>query len=77
MKLLRVLDSSGDRVLRFDDTEVTVAARAEAESLFVCMLVGGSAAFKVHRADGKPDEKVTDFSELESQTIVVPRMVGG
>jgi len=29
----------------------------------------------LNRADGKPDEKVTEFSTLE--TILVPRVVGG
>jgi Ser/Thr protein kinase RdoA (MazF antagonist) len=77
MKTLRVLDSSGDRVLRFDDAEATARSRAEAESLFLQMLASGSTAFKVNRADGKPDEKVTDFPQLENETILVPRVVGG
>jgi len=41
------------------------------------MLAGGSLAFKVNRAGGRPDEKATDFSALEDETIVVPRIVGG
>jgi len=41
------------------------------------MLSHGATAFKVNRGDGKPDEKVTDFSALENETIVVPRVVGG
>lgn len=77
MKTLRVLDSSGDRVLKFDDTEASVAARREAQALFERMLAGGSTAFKVNRGDGKPDEKTTDFSALENETIIVPRVVGG
>ena len=40
------------------------------------MLAAGSTAFKVNRGDGRPDEKVTDFSALENETIVVPRVVG-
>ena len=77
MKILRVLDSSGDRVVRFDDGEAIKEACAQAEALFTRMLASGSTAFKVNRGNGKPDEKVSDFSALEDETIVVPRIVGG
>ena len=77
MKILRVLDSSGDRVIVFDGTQDTAAARAEAEALFARLLSSGSTAFKVNRGDGRPDERVTDFSALEDETIVGPRLVGG
>ena len=75
MKVLRVLDSSGDRVLTFDDTRAS--ERAEAQELFERLLAKDFTAFKVNRAQGRPDEKVTEFSNLENETIVVPRMVGG
>lgn len=77
MKVLRILDSSGDRVILFDDTHAESQARAEAQALFSRMLAGGGTAFKVNRGDGKPDERVRDFSALEEETIVVPRVVGG
>ena len=77
MKILRVLNSSGDRVFRFDDNEATTQARADAHARFQRMLSGGAVAFKVNRSDGRPDEKVSDFSQVENETIVVPRMVGG
>jgi hypothetical protein len=77
MKILRVLDSSGDRVIVFDGTQETAAARAEAQALFERLLSAGSTAFKVNRGGGSPDERVTDFSALEDETIVVPRLVGG
>jgi hypothetical protein len=77
MKILRLLDSSGDRVIAFDDTEATASARAQAQALFERLLAAGSTAFKVNRGEGKPDEKATDFSALENETIVVPRVVGG
>jgi hypothetical protein len=77
MKTLRILDSSGDKAIAFDDTEATARARAEARALFERMLAAGSIAFKVNRANGLPDEKVTQFSALENDTIVIPRMVGG
>jgi hypothetical protein len=77
MKTVRVLDSSGDRVVEFDDTRAMAQSRAQAEALFNRMLASGSTAFKVNRGHGKPDEKVTEFSKLENETIVVPRVVGG
>jgi hypothetical protein len=77
MKILRILDSSGDRVITFDDTKATALARAQAQALFERMLASGSTAFKVNRGAGKPDEKASDFSTLENETIVVPRVVGG
>jgi len=77
MKILRVLDSSGDRVIAFDDTEATALARAQAQALFERLLAGGSTAFKVNRGEGKSDEKATSFSALENETIVVPRIAGG
>jgi hypothetical protein len=77
MKMLRVLDSSGDRVITFDDSEATALARAEAQAVFDRMLALGSTAFKVNRGEGKPDEKATTFSTLENETILVPRIVGG
>jgi len=77
MKTLRVLDSSGDRIMEFDDTAALAESREQAKALFERLLTGGSTAFKVNRGDGKPDEKVTDFAVLENETIVVPRVVGG
>jgi hypothetical protein len=77
MKLLRILDSSWDRVIHFDDTEGEAQARAQAQALFTRMLASGSTAFKVNRGEGRSDEKVNDFSALDQETIIVPRIVGG
>jgi hypothetical protein len=77
MKVLRKLDSSGDTVIEFDETAATEAARKEAEALFERARQQGGAAFKVHRANGLPDERATDFGTLENETILVPRIVGG
>jgi hypothetical protein len=41
------------------------------------MLASGAVAFKVNRSEGKPDEKVSNFSDLEDETVIVPRIVGG
>ena len=77
MKMLRVLDSSGDRAISFDNSQENAGARAAAQDLFDRLLANGSVAFKVHRTNGRPDEKVTEFSALENETIVVPRVMGG
>ena len=76
MKVLRVLDSSGDRVLMFDDTEASAQARAEDTELFERLLANGFHSLQ-GASGGKPDEKVNRFSNLENETIVVPRIVGG
>jgi hypothetical protein len=77
MKVIRFLDSSGDRTVVFDDSEVLAEARAEAQRLFERSLASGAAAFNVNRGGGKPDEKVTNFSAVEDETVVVPRIVAG
>ncbi|MBI3530417.1 MAG: hypothetical protein HY067_20930 [Betaproteobacteria bacterium] len=77
MKILRFLDSSGDREIGFDDSEEMAEARAEAQRLFESSLAAGAVAFGVNRAGGKTDQKVSDFSALEDETVVVPRIVGG
>lgn len=77
MHTLRFLDSSGDRVIEFDDNLATEGARREAQALFERMLASGAVAFKVNRGEGAVDEKVTDFNALEDETVVIPRVVGG
>lgn len=77
MHTLRILDSSGDRVIEFDESNMTQSARREARALFERMLASGAVAFKVNRGAGAVDEKVTDFNALENETIVIPRVVGG
>jgi len=75
MKTLRLLDSSGDTAIPFDHTDATAPARAEAQALFERALAQGAVAFKVH--PGQPAERVTEFSALEEETILVPCLVGG
>ena len=77
MKTLRILDSSGDSVITFDTRDAASGARKEAQALFRRLLASGAVAFKVNRGEGKPDEKVTDFAELEDETVIVPRIIGG
>jgi hypothetical protein len=40
-------------------------------------MASGAVAFGVNRSGGEPDRKVGDFSALENETVVVPRVVGG
>lgn len=77
MKVLRFLDSSGDREVFFDDSEAMSQARAEAQRLFERSLAAGAVAFSVNRTGGKSDQKVTNFSAVEDETVVVPRIVAG
>ena len=77
MKKLRLLDSSGDTVIEFDETEATVKARDEARALFERLKEKGAAVFAVNRAEGKPDARVTNFNDLENENVIVPRIVGG
>ncbi len=76
-KIVRFLDSSGDREISFDDSEAMAEARAEAQRLFESSLAAGAAAFGVNRAGDAPDRKINDFSSIEDETVVVPRIVGG
>ena len=73
MKTLSVMDSSGDTRIEFDET--TEAATAEAKALFERITGQGGAVFAVNREGG--DKRVKDFSELESNNVAVPRIVGG
>jgi len=77
MKTLRFLDSSGDLELKFDDSEAMKEARDEARRLFERARMGGAIAFSVNRTGGRADQKVDDFSAVENETVVVPRIVGG
>jgi len=78
MKTLIHMDSSGDTRIQFDDTEATEKAKAEAKALFerITQREGG-AAFKLNAVPGQADEKITDFSQVDGETVLVPRVVGG
>ena len=77
MKKLRVMDSSGDTVIEFDETEATTKATEEAKALFERLTAKGAVAFAINRGGAEPDKKVTNFNELEADNIIVPRIVGG
>lgn len=73
MKTLRVMDSTGDSMVKFEDESST----AEARALFERMTGKGAAVFAVNRGDGQADKRVKDFDALESENIIVPAITGG
>lgn len=77
MKTLRVLDSSGDTVIEFDET--TKEAEAKAKEIFDGWMAKHRTAFSTKRPDGKPDQKITSFDQIENgaETILVPAIVAG
>lgn len=77
MKKLRVIDSSGDTVVEFDEAEANAMATEEAKALFERVIAKGAAAFSVNRGGAEPDKRVTNFNDLEAENIIVPRIVGG
>lgn len=74
-KVLRVMDSSGDRPVEFDLADD--ASTAEARALFERVTRGGAAVFAVNRDGDAPDKRVRNFNELESENVVVPALIGG
>ncbi len=78
MKRIRVMDSSGDSVVEFDETlAMKDAAYTEADALFERLTGKGAAVFAVNRGEGVADKRVRHFDELESENVVVPVIVGG
>lgn len=76
MKTLRVMDSTGDTVIQFDEAKAKSTATKEAKALFDRLSARG-AVFAVNRGKGIDDKRVTNFNELEADNIAVPRIVGG
>ena len=79
MKTLRVLDASGDTVIEFDETEATAEAMTKAKAVFDGWMKKKLPAFLTKRSNGKPDEKITSFDQIEAgaETILVPAIVAG
>lgn len=77
MKMLRVLDKSGDSVLEF--TEADAEATAKAKAVFDDWMKKKLAAFSTKRPNGEPDQKITSFDQIEegAETILVPAIVAG
>lgn len=75
MKKIRKLDSSGDAVLEFNPTDEKAAA--EAKALFDRLMGEGRVPFAVNRGEGKTDLKLTNFDQVEDDTVFIPRIQGG
>ena len=77
MKMIRVLDKSGDTCIEFD--EATPEALAKAKDVFDGWMKKKLPAFLTKRPNGKPDEKITSFDQIEegAETVLVPAIVAG
>jgi hypothetical protein len=77
MKMIRVLDSTGDTCIEFD--EATPEALAKAKDVFDVWMKKKLPAFLTKRANGKPDEKITSFDQIEegAETVLIPAIVAG
>lgn len=75
MKKIRRLDSSGDTVLEFNETDVK--ASEEAKALFERLMGEGRVPFAINRGDAQPDKKLTSFDQVENDTVFIPRIQGG
>ena len=76
MKKLRKMDSSGDTVIEFDETEAQAKATQEAKALFERIASDGGAVFKIDKT-GQADGRVKRFEDLAEDNVIVPRIVGG
>ncbi len=81
MAVLRIMNSSGDRSVRWDRGKVQVgdpeamAAVKEAERLFEEAKARGATGFRV--MPGQPAERIERFDPEAEQIIVVPQVAGG
>jgi hypothetical protein len=81
MAVLRIMNSSGDRSVRWDRERVQVgdpealAAVREAERLFEEARSRGATGFRV--IPGQPAERIEHFDPEAEQIIVVPQVAGG
>lgn len=73
--LIRFLDHSGDTRVEFSSADAK--AKDEAKALFEKLMKGGAIPFAVNRANGQEDMKLTSFDQIENDTVMVPRIVGG
>lgn len=74
-KVIRFLDSTGDTRVAFKEDDPV--AMAKAKEAYDAAVKKGSIPFAVNRAGGAEDKKLTSFDQVENDTIMVPRIVGG
>lgn len=77
MKMIRILDKTGDTAIEFD--EANAEATAKAKATFDDWMKKKLPAFLTKRQNGKPDEKITSFDQIEdgAETVLVPAIVAG
>jgi hypothetical protein len=77
MKKLLILDKTGDTCIGFADTDTEATAKAKV--IFDEWMAKKLPAFLTKRQNGKPDEKITDFGQIEegAETVLVPAIVAG
>ena len=77
MKVIRILDKTGDTAIEFADTDTEAVAKAKA--VFDDWMAKKLPAFLTKRANGKPDEKITSFGQIEegAETVLVPAIIAG
>jgi hypothetical protein len=77
MKVIRILDKSGDTTVTFDETDAE--ATAKAKKVFDEWMAKKLPAFQTKRTDGKADVKITSFDEIEdgAEVVLVPAIVAG
>lgn len=77
MKIIRVLDKTGDTAIEFD--EANAEATAKAKEVFDAWMGKKLPAFLTKRPGGKPDELITSFDQIEegAETVLVPAIVAG
>lgn len=74
--LICVMDTSGDSPIAFRD-DSSPAVKQAAEALFERLLSRGHRAVNVHRTEGRQDEFISKFCQIENETLIIPPVVGG
>lgn len=76
MKTIRLLDVTGDTVATFEPQDAK--AEAAARELFARLKAKGTAVM-TKRAEGKPDEVIKSFDQIEegSEVILIQPIVAG
>lgn len=74
-KIIRFLNSTGDQVLEFDETDADAAQKAH--EAIAKAIRNGATAFDVSAGPNTPAKRVESPAQLGNETVVVPRIVGG
>ena len=81
MGMIRVISRRGDDRVHWNEQDAltgdaeALAAIREAEQIFARERARGATAFRVE--PGKPVERVEQFDAQATQTVMVPRVIGG